>query len=499
MPSTLASANDLTTLQALPTASETALPTTQSLTTLQSLCQTYNGANGRYNTLLTYLKPNLEAFVRKYDEKYNALSQQVKNANPYTSPLVNNALPASITPQQLLTLMTSYAGYTPISPSPSPTISYTSTYTAAVSQADALTILLDFSTLYSDLASNLSLLRALSSSDASLVTTLSTAANNIITGVYTTNLAKAVTDSAAYTRNINDALGLAQRNLQTILTDYQNLYTAYTTLKANAGIGVLPSLPDVTAPTTTTTTVPTPSYTPKAGNYTTTRVGSVDVYGTITNYTSFQTLRETVAQYTAFVTSIQSNYSSFVTSVSRSITTVAPFSVRSTTFLEHYYAASTTTQSAMTAVQQTIATWYDTEFTQNTYNPGLRFLTDADITQQIRDYVRAPPTQNRVQAVVNAMEDMVRALVSRFETTLTEWVNRRNLSTTVTLPVSIATDKTSTSIAVRNQYLGLWATLIADMKTHTTNAVQRTLALQNWYTSRGTVTVGTQTTTGLGR
>lgn len=513
---------DLQALNTLPTAT----PTQDNYTTLATSCTNYNPPTARYKTLLAFLKTNIEQFIQNFDAKYNALSQAAKTANPYTSPLTDRQLPASqTTDQELLRLMNSYAGYTPTTlttadtstttVTPETTISFTGTYSTARQQADALTVLLDFNTLYSDLNRSQSLLIAIGTNqtDATAVTTLGTALSTYLTSNYATNLAKAVTDRETFVGYIGTALGLAQRNLQTIVTLYKNLHDAYTAFGADlSGVGVLPVLTtfDSSIAVPTTNTVPTLSYTAAATeDYTEDPVGSLSLYGSVTDYATFQQMRETYADgLITLISAVESNaLTSFLGTAKATVTTLSDYSrsTGSNETLATYVEKSAEAQTQLTTASNTIAQWYVDRFYKDTFLAGVRYLSAADVSQTVttfaatcKDLGSTRPTRALVRPAVTALQDITKALASSFETNRTGWTGR-GMQTATTMPTTIATDKSEGSNTALSTYLGLWPTLMGEIKAFTQTRLQQASALQTWKSSRGNqqVTVAGQTTAGL--
>ncbi len=505
-------ATDLSNVQALPIATETYSPIATDISGLAAICTTYNGtstgANGRYQLLQTFLKTNIEIFIRRYDVKYASLSQQAKNANPYTTPLQpsspagTGSLPETITPQQLLTLMVSYGGFagTPLSlstdagapaPAQGATQSYKTTYTTARDQADALTVFLDFSTLIQDIARSKTLLIAIDPTDATTVNAINQAISSYASNAYDSNIALAVRDKSIYQDQIGSALSLAAKNMQTIISDYKTLYEAYTDFRRDVGgHGFLQSLPDisgiVTAPTSDT--VPELTYTAAASeDYTTDSVGSLSLYGSVKHYATFQSMRETYMDaYESLVTTIRENLNAFLTEAVKRITTLKILTTVDTSSFGTLNLGSLALQSAITTSSNSMASWFVSLFYTNTYIPGIRYIRSTQIPSSVATFATTceklgtgQASRTLIKDAVPAINDMTTTLVAEFETAYTTWTGRGMQSATQ-LPETMATDKTTASETARTTYLELWSTLLNEIHAFTKKSVQTANYLQIW-------------------
>ncbi len=522
---------DLATVQGLPLATNTYTPTATDISGLSAICTLYNGTTGRYGILQIFLKTNIETFIRNYDKKYDSLSQQAKNANPYTTPL-QPASPAGtgylsvrITPQELLNLMVAYGGFatTPTlstdtgAPAPAtgtPPPSYKTTYSTARDQADALTVLLDFSTLIQDIARSKTLLIAIDSKDNSAINTVNQAISEYATNAYDSNIALAVRDKSTYQGHITSVLSLAAKNLQTIVSDYKTLYEAYESFRTDVGgQGFLQDLPALTDTAPSTDTVPELTYTVSTSeDYTADPVGSLSLYGSVTNYATFQSMRQTYADaYETLITTIRDNLNAFITSAQARITTLAPPSSIDSSSFGTLNQSSTSLQSLITTSSDTMANWFVTLFYTNTYVPGIRYIRSTQIPSTVATFATLCESLGTSQAsrtvikdAVPAINAMTTTLAIEFETAYTTWTGRGMQSATQK-PETIATDKTTASDFARTTYLKLWSILLGEIHAFTKKSVQTAKYLQTWSQKATNQPVSVlfqglpKTTTGLGQ
>jgi hypothetical protein len=105
---------DLNKMTSLPIATIGALPSSQHIRDLSGNCVTYNGLQGRYATLVAFVKTELEKFIVEYDSMYNSLPADVQSQYQYTTPLdASSLLPSNVNAESLYNYMNSYAGFTP--------------------------------------------------------------------------------------------------------------------------------------------------------------------------------------------------------------------------------------------------------------------------------------------------------------------------------------------------------------------------------------------------
>jgi hypothetical protein len=538
----------LNTLNLLPTTfSGASQPNSDQIGTLQTFCNNYGGNSGYYATLVSHIRTNLGNFIVKYDAAWNALSTAAKAAFSYTSPLVSGSLPASTTDVELYNYMNSYAGFAadslvPVSGPPvaaSPT--YAATFSAAKTQADALTRINDFGNIYTAV---LGILGAKTDNRMAGITTLignAATANTVtyITTIVSSNPATAlssaatVVNGATFAQIFTNLVALAQDNLNAILAEYLAVYNAYGTFRtAFSGIAELPTLAALSstynAPTWSGASGPMTGLAynaPASGTYTSTTANGLTLHGSLTNYSTFADYVTNYAtKFQSLVAQVQGAVNSFRTTVLTKITTLP--TVRTGSATGDNYSTSITqsgnAKSDMTSLGNAIVTWYMKTYLVDTWNAGRRYLSDSAITTDMsgfvvtcRKYIQdsdgflkstplvltTPDTlQSLMSTAATALRDSSKALATGYNAAWTKWVTGGRIKTpTATLPANIADDMIAGTDAVRTNYLARWETLMGDIKGATKTFVSATKEVNDWLRGTGAKTVGTMATTGLGQ
>ncbi len=522
---------DQATLNGLPTATESALPTVAQIGSVGGFCTSYNGTNGFYNQLVSHVRTNLSLFIREFERRWATLSDDVRAAysTSYTVLLTGGAteLAATTTDDQLYRYMNQYAGLPQDSlgtPGPSaaaaaaaaaaaPTVSYSSTFSTAKNQADALVQIVDFGTVY------LALQPYLYGSAAQMgpIATLIGTVNTIVSSPQTTlELAySTVTSTAAptFSTTFSNMVSLAQSNLNAILNEYASLYTAYSQMVTDfSGKAELPTLPALSSFSATA-----PSWTASnpmsgllfvsaaSGVYSQTTANSLTLFGRLDGYSDF-------LGYVGFADSLQPLLGSCITAVAdfraSSISRIPNMdSIGVTSTVDDSFATtvgnSANLRTTLSTLGLSLIAWVVKEIWNNTWVVGGRYLSALDISttdlafiEKCRQYAIAASVTltgtDTAGGVMTSAEttliNLGKTLASRYSATWTTWIEGgRVVSPQATLPESIAADMADGSERVRKQYLGLWPSLLADMKAATRTKVQNALELSEWKTINRTV------------
>ncbi len=510
--------------------------TTRTATTVETLgtfCTNYNTpTSGFYNALISFVRIELSKYIVAFDNLWNALDTTVKAGTTYTSPIPagSTSIPTSVSDELLYDYMNAYAGYVrdsltasgpSVSSSPAPS-GFRTTLSSAQTQYYAIINITDFLSIYTQLQQIIES-STVPTDVAALYQRVSTIAANPNQNL---NLAVETVSAITYISTFNTLISHVQTRMNALLTEYADLYSVYSTMQSDLsgvygvyGIPTLDSL-TVTAPTWNgTSPLSGFAYSQPSGNsYTLKDLGTTanpfTIYGSLANWSDpsgVSSFLPFLNKFQSLVSSCQLNINTFRNTLSSSISSLPSISINSTTSdtLGSSDTNSKTLRNSIDRLGKVMTIWYMRNLIIHTYNPGIRFLSANDVSNEVLEiiqkcqryiydgtserlsattssvtYMNEDRAGTVISASINTTRSITTALAKKYQSAWTTWVTSGRISmlsdaTPNGAKMQTANDDTETT---RVLYLEEWPKLMTDIKNATASYLRLTKDISEWKT-----------------